>query len=34
MWPPLDRQRIRQVILATRMKGLLSEINRQQKTTP
>ena len=28
MWPPLDRQRIRQVILATRMKGLLSEINR------
>ena len=29
MWPPLDRQRIRQVILATRMKGLLSEINRQ-----
>jgi hypothetical protein len=29
MWPPLDRQRIRQVILSTRMKGLLSEINRQ-----
>jgi hypothetical protein len=32
MWPPLDRQRIRQVILATRMKGLLSEVNRQPKT--
>ena len=31
MWPPLDRQRIRQVILATRMKGLLSEINRQNQ---
>ena len=34
MWPPLDRQRIRQVILATRMKGLLSEINKQPKSTP
>lgn len=33
MWPPLDRQRIRQVILATRMKGLLSEINKQQATS-
>jgi hypothetical protein len=31
MWPPLDRQRIRQMILSTRMKGLLSEINRPPK---
>jgi hypothetical protein len=29
MWPPLDRQRIRQVIVSTRMKGLMGEINRQ-----
>ncbi|HTD24632.1 MAG TPA: hypothetical protein VK738_18390 [Terriglobales bacterium] len=33
MWPPLDRPRIRQVILETRMKGLLSEINRQPKAS-
>ena len=34
MWPPLDRQRVRQQILMTRMKGLLSEINRQPKPAP
>jgi hypothetical protein len=31
MWPPLDRGRIRQVILENRTKGLLSEINRQNQ---
>ena len=28
MWPILDRQRIRQLILRNRMRGILSEINR------
>jgi len=32
MWPILDRQRIRQLILRNRMRGILSEINR--KPTP
>jgi hypothetical protein len=32
-WPPLDHQRIRQLILAQRMRGILGEINRQPKTT-
>ncbi len=30
-WPPLDKPRIRQLILQRRMKGLLSEINRSSK---
>ena len=33
MWPILDRQRIRQLILQRRMRGILSEINRIPKTS-
>ena len=33
MWPILDRQRIRQMILSRRMHGILSEINRIPKTS-
>lgn len=30
MWPGIDRQRVRQLILKARASGLLSEVNRQQ----
>ena len=33
MWPILDRQRIRQLILRNRMRGILSEINRTPAPT-
>jgi len=31
MWPPIDKPRIRQLILKARSSGLLSEINRPKK---